>query len=164
MLIRKENEIEIWTDTIEKGKGKKAVILGIVTIIFWVIVVASFPAGFSIKESYYILGLFSFPSFIIIISGLIIIKREKEGSNIIAKVNNDYVILYEQKNEKQINIKQITKINKISSSLGSFLTLFYNENGQEKKYLFNISPANKNILVIAIKEFNKNVEVEVEEK
>ena len=37
MLLRKENEIEIWTDTIEKGTGKKYIIIGFITMIIFMI-------------------------------------------------------------------------------------------------------------------------------
>ena len=35
MLIRKENEIEIWTDEIIKGEGKKTIIVGIFSIVIF---------------------------------------------------------------------------------------------------------------------------------
>ena len=57
-------------------------------------------------------------------------------------------------------LQQITKINKVSSSLGSFIVIFYSDNKKEQKYSFGISAANKNLLAIAIKEYNNDVVVE----
>lgn len=38
MLIRKDNEIEIWTDTVPKGAGKKCLIIALVGAIFFLFV------------------------------------------------------------------------------------------------------------------------------
>ena len=77
-------------------------------------------ADFSIIEAYYMLGFLSFPSIIIIVSGLILMKR---GKYLIARVNINFVELYVKRNMKQINIRQITKIIKISSSQGTFFSI-----------------------------------------
>ena len=158
MLVRKENEIEIWNDTMKKGTGKRTIIVGIGAIIFFPIIMMLAGTDFSIIETYYILGFLSLPGIAIIVSGLIFMKREN-NEYLIARVNSNFVELYAKRSTKQINISQITKINKISSSLGSFLVLFYNNNGNEFKFSFEINSANKNLLVIAIKEYNKNVVV-----
>lgn len=157
MLVRKENEIEIWNDAMEKGTGKRTIILGIGAIIFFPIIMMLAGIDFSIKETYYLLGILSFPGIGIIVSGLIFMKRENK--HLIARVNSNFVELYSKKGTKQINTMQISKINKISSSLGSYLVLFYNDNGNESKYSFEISSANKNLLVIAIREYNDKVKI-----
>lgn len=155
MLVRKENEIEIWTDTIEKGTGKKCIIISLVAMIIFTILIFFMGWDFSIKETYYALVMLFFPCFIILICGFIFIKREN-NKNLIAKVNSDFVELYRKKDTKQININQIAKINKVSSSLGNFIVIFYDD---ECKYSFEISPANKNLLVMAIKEYNSNIAI-----
>ena len=81
----------------------------------------------------------------------------ENNKKLIAKVNDKYVILYKKNNEKQINIEQITKINKVSSSLGSFIIIFYKNENKEEKYSFEVSCANKNLLAIAIHEYNNKI-------
>lgn len=97
-----------------------------------------------------------FPCILIFICGCIFITKEN-NKKLIAKVNNKYVILYKKNNEKQINIEQITKINKVSSSLGSFITIFYKNENKEEKYSFEVSYTNKSLLAIAIHEYNNKI-------
>ena len=47
----------------------------------------------------------------------------KRGKYLIARVNINFVELYVKRNMKQINIRQITKIIKISSSQGTFFSI-----------------------------------------
>lgn len=159
MLVRKENEIEIWTDTMKKGTGKATIAIGIGAIIILTVLMIIIGCDFSVVETYYILGLLFLPCVIILICGFIFIKKEN-NKNLIARVNSEYVELFNKKDNKQIKIQQITKINKVSSSLGSFIVLFYSDNKKEQKYSFGISTANKNLLAIAIKEYNNDVVVE----
>ena len=159
MLVRKENEIELWTDTMKKGTGKETIAIGIGAIIILTVLMIIIGCDFSVVETYYILGLLFLPCVIILICGFIFIKKEN-NKNLIARVNSEYVELFNKKDNKQIKIQQITKINKVSSSLGSFIVLFYSDNKKEQKYSFGISAANKNLLAIAIKEYNNDVVVE----
>ncbi len=159
MLIRKENEIELWTDTMKKGTGKETIAIGIGAIIILTVLMIIIGCDFSVVETYYILGVLFLPCVIILICGFIFIKKEN-NKNLIARVNSEYVELFNKKDNKQIKIQQITKINKVSSSLGSFIVLFYSDNKKEQKYSFGISAANKNLLAIAIKEYNNDVVVE----
>ena len=159
MLIRKENEIELWTDTMKKGTGKETIAIGIGAIIILTVLMIIIGCDYSVVETYYILGVLFLPCVIILICGFIFIKKEN-NKNLIARVNSEYVELFNKKDNKQIKIQQITKINKVSSSLGSFIVLFYSDNKKEQKYSFGISAANKNLLAIAIKEYNNDVVVE----
>ncbi len=156
MLIRKDNEIEIWTDTVPKGTGKKCLIIALVGAIFFLFVFFKMNVNFSIIETYYFLIMLLFPCILSFICGCIFITNEN-NKKLIAKVNDKYVILYKKNNEKQINIEQITKINKVSSSLGSFIIIFYKNENKEEKYSFEVSYANKNLLAIAIHEYNNKI-------
>ena len=159
MLVRKENEIELWTDTMRKGTGKEAIAIGIGAIIILTVLMIIIGCDFSVVETYYILGVLFLPCVMILICGFIFIKKEN-NQNLIARVNSEYVELFNKKDNKQIKIQQITKINKVSSSLGSFIVIFYSDNKKEQKYSFGISAANKNLFAIAIKEYNNDVVVE----
>lgn len=156
MLIRKDNEIEIWTDTVPKGTGKECLIIALLGAIFFLFFLLIMNVDFSIIETYYLLIMLLSPCILIFICGCIFITKEN-NKKLIAKVNDKYVILYKKNNEKQINIEQITKINKISSSLGSFIIIFYKNENKEEKYSFEVSCANKNLLAIAIHEYNNKI-------
>lgn len=157
MLIRNENEIEIWNDTMKKGTGKNCIMIALIGMIIFILLTIGTGYDFTIIETYYFLGMLFFPCFIILICGFIFIKRENT-KKLIAKINSNYVELYRKKNrKKQINIKQITKINKVSSLLGNFIVIFYKDNEKECKYSFEISIANKNLLMIAIQEYNNTI-------
>lgn len=54
-------------------------------------------------------------------------------------------------------LSQITKLNKISSTLGTFIVIFYKDKEKEYKYSLKISSANKNLLVMAIQEYRKDI-------
>lgn len=158
MLVRKENENEIWTDTIKKGTGKKSIITDLIGMVIFTMLMVMMKCDFSNIETYYVLGFLFLPCFIILICGFIFIKKEN-NKYLVAKVNNSHVILYKRKDKKQINIQQIIKIKMVSSSIGSFVIIFYNDNEKECKYSFEVSASNKNLLAIAIKEYNNNVEI-----
>ena len=154
MLIRKDNEIEIWTDTVPKGTGKECLIIALLGAIFFLFFLLIMNVDFSIIETYYLLIMLLSPCILIFICGCIFITKEN-NKKLIAKVNDKYVILYKKNNERQINIEQITKINKVS--LGSFIIIFYKNENKEEKYSFEVSCANKNLLAIAIHEYNNKI-------
>ena len=56
MLVRKENEIELWTDTMKKGTGKETIAIGIGAIIILTVLMIIKGCDFSVVENYYILG------------------------------------------------------------------------------------------------------------
>ena len=145
MLIRKDNEIEIWTDTVPKGTGKECLIIALLGAIFFLFFLLIMNVDFSIIETYYLLIMLLSPCILIFICGCIFITKEN-NKKLIAK-----------NNEKQINIEQIMKINKVSSSLGSFIIIFYKNENKEEKYSFEVSCANKNLLAIAIHEYNNKI-------
>ena len=74
MLNRKENEIEIWTDTVEKGNGKKYIIIGLITMLIFIILAILMKMDFSIIETYiFMVTIYFFPSYLFFISGIIYI-------------------------------------------------------------------------------------------
>lgn len=60
MLKRNEDEIEIYTDVIEKGNGKKCIIIGIITILIFIIL------AFAMKMEFTNLGTYIFYFFLVI--------------------------------------------------------------------------------------------------
>lgn len=160
MLSRKENEIEIWTDTVKKGKGKKCIIIGLITMLIFIILAIPMKMDFTIIETYiFIIAIYFIPSYLFFISGIIYIKREKKPERIIARVNKDFIEIYTKKEKRKIMLNQITKLNKISSTLGTFIVILYNDKEKENKYSFEISSANKNLLVMAIQEYRKDIAI-----
>jgi len=164
MLIRENNEIKICTEPVKKNKGKKMIAVGIYIIIVFipicVIIGAMFGADFWVKEIYILLGLLCFNCFLCILLGLISIKREKRGNKTIAKINDRDVTLYTQKEIKQIDVNEITKITIDTGNYHPKLTIFYNDYFQEQQYTFTIDIVNKNLFVTAIKEYNNHIIVE----
>ena len=159
MLVRNENEIQIKTDAIKKGIGIKCIIIGIVIAIIFVLLAIPMKMDFSIIQTYlFILTIYFLPSYLFIIAGIILIRKEKAPSKIVARVNKNLLEIYNKKRNKRINLYKITKVNKLSSPLGAFIVIFYNDdNGIECKYSFLIGPTNQNLLIMAIKEYNNNI-------
>ncbi len=163
MLIRKENEIEIWTDTVEKGTAKKCFISAIIVAFFLLFLQFFLGLDYTIKETYYFIMFFvGAPSLLFIMAGLINLTTENEKSQIILRINAEYIEIFRKKKnkDKKILMKNLNKINKITSNYGSFIVFFYIENNKECKYDLPISTANKNLIENAIKEYNNNVVVE----
>ncbi len=161
MLVKKEDEREIWTDKLKDGTGMKFVFLAIIFMLLSVFLMILMGCNFSVIETYYLLGIFLFPAFILLFGGLILKNREKEDTKLIAKVNNEYVEMYEKKGTKKIGLNQITKINRVLSNIGNFLVFFYDENGKHVKYTFKCSDENTKLLLLAIQEYNKSIEVNI---
>lgn len=159
MLVRNENKIQIKTDDVKKGIGIKCVIIGIIIAIIFVLLAIPMKMDFSIIQTYlFIFTIYFLPSYLFIIAGIILMRKEKEPSKIVARVNKNLLEIYNKKGNKRINLYKITKINKLSSPLGAFVVIFYNDdNGIECKYSFSIGPANQNLLIMAIKEYNNNI-------
>ena len=158
MLKRKENEIEICTDILEKGNGKKCIIIGLITILIFIVLAILMKMNFSRIETYiFVVTIYFFPSYIFFISGIIYMYKEQKKERIVARVNKDFIEIYARKKIKKIRLNQITKLNQISSSLGTFIVIFYKDEGKEYKYSFEISRANKNLLVMAIQGYKRDV-------
>lgn len=154
MLKRNEDEIEIYTDVIEKGNGKKCIIIGIITILIFIILAFAMKMEFANLVTYIF---YFFPSYLFFIAGIIYLKRERKTSRIVARINKNFIEIYDKKGNKKIMLEEITKLNKISSNLGTFIVIFYKDKGKEYKYSFAISYANKNLLAMAIQEYKKDI-------
>ena len=157
MLIRKENEVEIWTDPIEKGKGKKYILAGFASVILFFALAIMAQFNFNVIETY----IFCFlPGSLFFITAAIYRSAEKKPAVMEAKVNQDFIEIYTKKESKKIWLNSITKINKVISSLGSFIVVFYYENDKETKYSIEVSSANRNLFIIAIKEYKRDIPIE----
>lgn len=162
MEIRKEDNIEIWTDVPEKGTGKKYIIYGFVSIVIFILLVVLMRVDFTIIETYiFLFAILFIPSYLFFIAGIIFIVRERMPAKLIAKVNKDFLYIYSKKETKQIKIDQITKINKIFSREGDFLIIKYNENGKECKESLMLDRGYQRLIETAIQEYNSNVQIEL---
>ena len=85
MLIRKDNEIEIWTDTVPKGTGKECLIIALLGAIFFLFFLLIMNVDFSIIETYYLLIMLLSPCILIFICGCIFITKENNKKLFIKK-------------------------------------------------------------------------------
>lgn len=162
MEIRKEDNIEIWTDVPEKGTGKKYIIYGLVTIVIFILLVVLMRVDFTIIETYiFLFAILFIPSYLFFIAGIIFTVRERMPAKLIAKVNKDFLYIYTKKETKQIKIDQITKINKILSRQGDLWVIKYNENGKECKESLMLDRGYQRLIETAIQEYNSNVQIEL---
>ena len=97
------------------------------------------------------------PDIIFIIAGIIYVKKENENEKLIVSVSKDYVVFFTKRENKNILLKDIIKINNVSSIYGNFLIIYYKEKDKEEKYQFEVSRSNLNLVCIAIKEFNQDI-------
>ena len=158
MLVRKDNEIEIWTDTIEKGTAKKCFICAIIVIVFLLFLQLSLGLDYRIKETYnFIMFFVGVPSSLFIIAGLINLIKENKKSQLLLRINAEYIEILRKNKYKKILMGNLNRINKVSSNYGSVIVFFYIENNKECKYNLPISVVNKNLIEIAIKEYKKDL-------
>jgi len=156
MLVRKEKEIEIWTDEATKGEGKKIIIIGIFAIIIFPIIFLLSGMNFQIKETYIFLAMLSIPGVIILICGNIFLKRETKEKSLVAKINSDFVEFMCKKENKRIALDKIDKIKSYTTQLN----ILYNIEGEKKKYLCTVSAANRGLIELALKEYKKDILIE----
>lgn len=155
MLVRKENEIEIWTDGSIKGEGKKLIIIGIFAIIIFPVIFLLSGMNFQIKETYIFLGMLSTPGIVILIYGYIFLKREKEEKSLVAKVNKDFIEIIRKKGNIKIELDKIDRVKSYTTQLN----IFYKEE-KTKKYLVTVSAANRGLIELALKEYKNDIIIE----
>ena len=161
MLIRKENEIEIWTDLPPKGQAKYCFIASAIVAVILLFGFSVFDLDYMIKETYYFMMFWvGMPTSLFVIAGLINLKNEKRKSELVLKVNPNYIEIFRKNKEKKILIENLNKINKVISKYGSVIVFFYIENNKTYKYSLPVSGANKNLIEIAIKEYLKDIIIE----
>lgn len=98
MLKRNEDEIEIYTDVIEKGNGKKCIIIGIITILIFIILALAMKMEITNLGTYIF---YFFPSYLFFIAGIIYLKRERKTSRIVARINKNFIEIYNKKGNKK---------------------------------------------------------------
>jgi len=156
MLIRKENEIEIWTDGLQKGEGRKTILIGIFAIVIFPVIFLLSGMNFQIKETYIFLGMLSIPGIVILICGHIFLKRENKEKSLVAKVNKDFIEIISKKGKIKIELDKIVKIKSYTTQLN----IFYNVEDKKQKYLCTVSAANRGLIELALKEYKKNILIE----
>lgn len=158
MLIRKENEIEIWTDIPQKGQAKHCFIASAIVAVILLIIFSVFDLDYMVKETYYFMMFWvGIPTSLFVIAGLINLNNEKRKSELVVKVNPNYIEIFRKNKEKKILMENLNKINKVISKYGSVIVFFYIENNKIYKYSLPVSGANKNLIEIAIKEYKKDL-------
>ncbi len=158
MLVRNENSIDIVKDKVPKGTSKKMFLYAIISFFILLMLSMCLKFNFKIIETYiFIFGVWCFPSYLFIIAGIIYVKKENENEKLIVSVSKDYVVFFTKRENKNILLKDIIKINNVSSIYGNFLIIYYKEKDKEEKYQFEVSRSNLNLVCIAIKEFNQDI-------
>ncbi len=158
MLVRNENSIDIVKDEIEKGISKRMFLCGVISFFILLILAMCLGFDFTISETYkFIFCIWCIPSYLFILTGIIYWNREKQKNKLIVSVSKDYVEFFTKKKTKNILLKDIIKIDKVSSIYGNFLVVYYRKGENEEKYQFEISRSNLNLVCIAIKEFKQDI-------
>lgn len=158
MLVRNDDTIDIVKDEVRKGTSKRMFLSGIVSFIILFMLVMLMKVDLRIIETYiFIFGVWCIPSYLFIISGIIYKNQEKENGKLIVSVSKNYVKFFAKKETKNILLKDIIKINKVSSRYGNFLVIYYKEEEKKQKYQFEFSRSDLNLVCIAIKEFNQDI-------
>lgn len=161
MLIRKEKEIEIWTDVPPKGQAKYCFIAAAIVAVILLCIFTVFDLDYMVKETYYFMAFWvGGPASLFVIAGLISLNTEKRKSELVVKVNSNYIEIFRKNKEKKILMENLNKVNKVISKYGSFIVFFYMENNKIYKYSLPVSGANKNLIEIAIKEYLKDIIIE----
>lgn len=168
MFVKKENEIEIWEDSLEKGIGKKMLINGAIITIFFAIIEIFAVKDIDIHElmlemDTFIVALFSAfawvaPGIALMVGGLIRIKWENEDDFLICKVNKDFIEIVQKKDNKKIKLGHIKQI---KSYIGgdAVLKFFYEENDKKLKYSLRVSAANRGLIEKALKEYKNDISI-----
>jgi len=161
MLVRKDNEIEIWTDVQEKGRAKKCFVTAIAVMVIFMFGTLVFDLDYSIKETYYFILIFvGFPPSLFLIAGFINLLNERQKTELRVKVNSDYIEINRKKQVKKISLGQISKVNAVSSKYENCIVIFYIEENSEKKYSFPISASNRGLVIIALKEYKQDIVIQ----
>ncbi len=117
-----------------------------------------FGLDYMVKETYYFMMFWvGIPASLFVIAGLISLSNEKRKSELVLKVNPNYIEIFRKNKEKKILMENLNKVNKVISKYGSVIVFFYMENNKIHKYSLPVSGANKNLIEIAIKEYKKDL-------
>lgn len=160
MLVRKDNEIEIWTDVPEKGQAKHCFVAAIVVAIILMIGFSGFEPDYTIKETYFALFIFvGMPTMMFIIAGFISLINEKEKTQLILKVNSEYIEIYEKKEIKKILLNQINKVimQYYTFKKGDTIAIFYEEDSIEKTYFLRVPMVCRGLVKVAMKEYKSDL-------
>lgn len=156
MLVRKDNEIEIWTDVMQKGTAKKCFIVSGLATIFFLFYAFQLGLDYSMKETQIFICFLLSPCFFVLICGFISLKAEN-NKHLVLKINSEFIEINRKKDIIKISLKQISKLTTMTSLYGSFIVIFYRDDNIEKKYSFPISASNRGLVKIAIKEYLKDI-------
>ena len=158
MLVRNENSIDIVKDEVKKWTSKKMFLYGIVSFFILFMLAMCLNLDFKIIETYiFTFCIWCFPSYLFILAGIIYWNKEKGNNKLIVSASKDYVKFFTKKQTKNIVLKNITKINKVSCIYGNYLVIYYKEEGKEQKYKFEISRSNLNLVCNAVKEYEQDI-------
>ena len=158
MIVKKENEVEIWNNEAEKGESKKILLKTIVLFILFCIAMYTAKAqdllmGF--ENAVMVVGIMCF----ILMTFICLVIKEDEDKKTIIKINKEYLEIINKKNKK-IEMNKIQKINNIVGRAGSFLVILYEEDNKIKKFPIRLSSENKSEFEKAIIKFDRENKIE----
>lgn len=160
MLIRNENEIEIWTEEHTERKSKYFFIASPIIAIVLCILFLEPVFGLDYSEKYFALFIFIIlPTLLFVITGFLNLIQEKTKPHLILKINNEYIEIYEKNEIKKILLKQINKVimQYYTFKKGDTIAFFYNEDNVEKVYFLRVSIANRGLVRIALKNYKADL-------
>jgi len=138
---------------LQKGEGRKTILIGIFAIVIFPVIFLLSGMNFQIKETYIFLGMLSIPGIVILICGLIFIKREKKEKSLVAKVNKDFIEIISKKGNIKIELNKIDRVKSYTTQLN----IFYDVEGKKQKHLCTVSAANRGLIELALKEYKKDI-------
>lgn len=163
MLVRKENEIEIWTDEPKKGQAKYCFIASAIVAVILSLLFSVFESDYTIKETYYALIFWvGLPTLMFVIAGFLNLMIERIKAQLIVKVNSEYIEMYEKKETKKILLEQINKVimQYYTFKKGDTIAFFYEEDNVEKTYFFRVPLVCRGLVKVALKECKKDIYID----
>lgn len=157
MLVRKENQIEIWSDVL-KGNAKQCYIFTIFVFMATTFLTIQLDLDYTVGYTYiFIFFLIGLPTLLFSLLTFFNILIENEKPKLQLIVNKDFIEIYNKNDTFKIKLEQITNTDVRPHNLKYIYKITYKENNDIKNYEFPVSIINKGLVTIAINEYNNKV-------
>lgn len=159
MLVRKENQIEIWSDVI-KGNAKQCYIFTVIGFILTTFFTIQLDLDYSVGYTYILVFcLIGLPTLFFSILTFFNILIENKEPKLQLIVNKDFIEIYNKNDTFKIKLEQIINTDVHPHNLKYIYKITYKENNNLKDYEFPVSIINKGLVTVAINEYKNKVNV-----
>lgn len=159
MLVRKENQIEIWSDVV-KGNAKQCYIFTIFVFMATTFLTIQLDLDYTVGYTYiFIFCLIGLPTLLFSLLTFSNILIESKQPKLQLIVNEDFIEVYNKNNTFKIKLEQITNTDVRPHNLKYIYKITYKENNNLKDYEFPVSIINKGLVTVAINEYKNKVNV-----